>query len=93
MEVSTEKSMIMTTSTKDISADINMNGQKLEEMTILSAWSNPVQGWHLFSRNSQQDRPSIHSDGLIRQDLTKEQFSSAQSPHRLGRRGGGGGEV
>ena len=32
MEVSTEKSKIMTNS-KNISADININGQKLEEVT------------------------------------------------------------
>ena len=33
MEVSTEKSNTMTNSTKQISANISMNGQKLEEMT------------------------------------------------------------
>ena len=33
MEVSTEKSKIMTNSMNNISADISMNGQKLEEMT------------------------------------------------------------
>ena len=33
MEVSTEKSKIMTNSTNNISADISMNGQKLEEPT------------------------------------------------------------
>ena len=33
MEVSTEKSKIMTNSTNNISADINMNGQRLEEVT------------------------------------------------------------
>ena len=32
MEVSTEKSKIMTSSTNNISADINMNCQKLEEV-------------------------------------------------------------
>ena len=35
MEVSTEKSKIMTTSTKNISAHISMNGQRLEEVTRL----------------------------------------------------------
>ena len=34
MEVSTEKSKIMTNSTNNISANISMNGQKLEEVTI-----------------------------------------------------------
>ena len=33
MEVSTEKSKIMTNSTNNISADVSMNGQKLEEVT------------------------------------------------------------
>ena len=33
MEVSTDKSKIMTNSTNNISADISCNGQKLEEMT------------------------------------------------------------
>ena len=33
MEVSTENSKIMTNSTNNISADISMNGQKLEEVT------------------------------------------------------------
>ena len=33
MEVSTEKSKIMTNSTNNISTDISMNGQKLEQVT------------------------------------------------------------
>ena len=33
MEVSTEKSKTMTNSTNNLSADISMNGQKLEEVT------------------------------------------------------------
>ena len=33
MEVSTEKSKIMTKSMNNISADISMNGRKLEEVT------------------------------------------------------------
>ena len=33
MEVSTEKSKILTNSTNNISADISMNGRKLEEVT------------------------------------------------------------
>ena len=48
MGVSTEKSKIMANSTNNISADIKMNGQKLEEMTSL-------QGWHLLSRRLHQD--------------------------------------
>ena len=34
MEVSTEKSKIMTSSTNNINADISMNSQKVEEVTI-----------------------------------------------------------
>ena len=41
MEVSTEKSKIMTNSTNNISADISMKGQKLEEVTNLSTWEQP----------------------------------------------------
>ena len=33
MNVCTEKSMVMTNSTNNISADISMNGRKLEELT------------------------------------------------------------
>ena len=33
MDVSTEKSTVMTKRTNSISADISMNGQKLEEVT------------------------------------------------------------
>ena len=33
MEISTEKSKLMTNSTNNVSADISMNGQKLEEVT------------------------------------------------------------
>ena len=35
MEVSTEKSKIMTNSTNNIGADISMNGQTIEEVTSL----------------------------------------------------------
>ena len=41
MEVSTDKSKIMTNSTKNISADISMNGKKLEEVTSLSTLEKP----------------------------------------------------
>ena len=41
MEVSTEKSKIMTNSTNNISADISMDGKKLEEVTSLSTWEQP----------------------------------------------------
>ena len=40
VEVSTEKSKIVTNSTNNISADISMNGQKLEEVTSFS-WEQP----------------------------------------------------
>ena len=35
MEVSTEKSRVMTNSTNNIGADVSMNGQKLQEVTQL----------------------------------------------------------
>ena len=38
MEGSTEKSKIMSNGTNNISADISMDGQKLEEVAILSTW-------------------------------------------------------
>ena len=41
MEVSTENGKIMTNSTNNISADISMNGQKLEEVTSFSTWAQP----------------------------------------------------
>ena len=41
MEVSTEKSKIMTNSTNNISAEISMNNQKLEEVTGSSTWEQP----------------------------------------------------
>ena len=46
MEVSTEKGKIITNSTKRISADISMNGQKLEKVISLQylgaiLWENP----------------------------------------------------
>ena len=58
MEVSTEKSKIMTNSTNNISADISMNGQKLEGGDPCRVPGNdPVQGWHLLSRSPHQNCP------------------------------------
>ena len=42
MEVSTEKSKITTNSTNTISADISMNGQKLEEVTSFNYLGAPL---------------------------------------------------
>ena len=41
IEVSTEKIKIMINSMNNISADISMNGQKLEEVTSFSTWAQP----------------------------------------------------
>ena len=41
MEVSTEKSKIMTTNTNNVSAGISMNGQKLEEVTSFGTGEQP----------------------------------------------------
>ena len=55
MQVSMDKSE-MTNSTNNISIDISMNGPKLRGGDQVQVpGSNPVQGWHLLSRNLQQD--------------------------------------
>ena len=41
MEVSTEKSKIMTNGTNNISAGTSINGKKLEEVTSLGTWEQP----------------------------------------------------
>ena len=41
MEVSAEKTKIMTNSTNNMSADISMNGQRLEEVISSSTWEQP----------------------------------------------------
>ena len=63
MEVSTE-----TSSTNNISVEISLNGQKLERVTSFKYldWSNLVQGWHLLSRNLNQD---CFNNGQTKQDL------------------------
>ena len=53
-----------------ISADISMNGQKLEQMTSFKYLGiNPVQGWHLLSRNPHQVCLSNDSNGQTKQNL------------------------
>ena len=49
----------MTNSTNNISADISMNGQKLEEFKV--PWRNPMQEWYLLSTNLHQDYLSNYS--------------------------------
>ena len=54
----------------------------LDNLLVLKLWqhlkafqvpgSNPVQGWHLLSRNPHQDYLSNGSDGQINQDLAKQ---------------------
>ena len=64
MEVSTEKSKIMTNSANNISADISMNGQKVRGGNQLQVpESDPVQRWHLPNRSSHQDCLSNGSNG------------------------------
>ena len=41
--VSTEKSKITTNGTNNISVDISMNGQKLQEMTSFKYWEQPCE--------------------------------------------------
>ena len=64
MEVSTEKSKIITNSMKNISPDTSMNGQKLEEVTKFEVpRSNCVPRWHLLSGSPHQDCLSNGSNG------------------------------
>ena len=66
MEVSTEDNKIMTNSMNNISAEISMNGHKLEEMTNFQvSGRTPVQGWHLLSKNQHQGCLSNGSNGQI----------------------------
>ena len=67
-EVSTEKSKIVTNSTNDISADISMNGQKLEEVTRFRH-VGATQGWRLLIRKLHQDYLNNGSNGQTKQDL------------------------
>ena len=57
IDVSPEKSKVMTNSMNNIGADTSMNGQKLEEVISFKYLhrSSPMQGWHLLSRNPHQD--------------------------------------
>ena len=73
MEVHTEKSKIMTNSMKNISRVVSMNGRKFEKVTSLKYLRyNPVQGWHLLSRNPHKDCLSNDNNGQIKQDLVKQ---------------------
>ena len=70
MEVSKEKNKIMTNSMNNISADISMDGQKLEEVTSLKYLGrNPVQGWHLLNSNPHQDCLRNCSNGQTEKNL------------------------
>ena len=63
-KVSTEKSKIMTNSMNNISVDISMNSQQLEEVICFNVpGSSPVQGWHLLCRNPHRDCLSNGSSG------------------------------
>ena len=67
MEVSREKSKIMTNSTCNISTDISMNGQKLEEITSFKHLGATVcKDGTCSARNLHQD---CLSNGQTRQDL------------------------
>ena len=55
MEVSTEKTKILANRMSNTSADISMNDQEVrggDQFQVLG--SNPVQRWHLYSRNLHQ---------------------------------------
>ena len=69
MEVSTEKSNIRTNSTNNISADIRMIGQNLEEVTSFRHLGATLQRWHMLNRSLHQDYLSNGSNGQTKQDL------------------------
>ena len=77
MEVSIEKNKILTSITSNFSADISMNGQKLEEVTSLKSWSNLVRGWHLFGRNPHQ----YHLSSV--QDLSQQHHQLRKQVHAV----------
>ena len=58
----------MTNSTSNISADISMNGQKLEEVASFKYLCNPLQRWYALRGSPQQDCLSNGSDGQTKQD-------------------------
>ena len=75
MEVSTEKSKIMTNSTS-ISADISMNGQKLEEMTSFkyrgaTLCKNGTCSGEICIRIASA-KAAMASNGRIKQDLVEQ---------------------
>ena len=74
MEVSTEKSKIMTNSMNNTNVDIHMNGQKLRgDDQCRVPGSNPVQGWHLLSRKPHQNCLSNGYNGQTKQDQANMQ--------------------
>ena len=70
MEVSTGKNKIMTNGMNNISADISMNSQKLGEVP----GSDPVQRWHLLSRNPHQDCLSSGSYSQVKLDVAEQHY-------------------
>ena len=66
MEVSTEKSKIMTNTTNNISADISRNGQKLEEVTCFRYLGVTLCKDGICSANPHQDCSSNGSNGQIK---------------------------
>ena len=63
-EVSTEKSKIITSSMNNISADISINEQKLEEVTSFKYLGAILcKRWHLLGRGLHQDCLSNESNG------------------------------
>ena len=69
MEISTEKSKLMTNSTNNVSADISMNGQKLEEATCFKYLVATLYKFGMLNRNALQDCLSNNSSDQIKEDL------------------------
>ena len=76
---STEKSKIITNSLTDISAGININTQRLEGDQFQVPRSNPVQGWHLLSRNLHQVCLSDGTNGKIKTGSGEAKPSALQA--------------
>ena len=68
MEFSTKKRSIVTNSTNNVSANISMNNQKLEEVASFKYLCNPLQRWYALRGSPQQDCLSNGSDGQTKQD-------------------------
>ena len=71
MEVNTKKSKISTNNTKNISADISKNDQKLEELISFNVLAVTLLEDSTFSAKIRKNCLSNGGNGQIKQDLAK----------------------